>query len=138
MRESSRCDGIGLVSTPLPIPNLPLFGYVAGLIAATTYYVQATWVSAQGQESAPSPITTYTTVDGSLLTVELSDPAAGATGWNVYIGLDAWPLSLQNSAPVGIGSMFTLAAEGLFAGASPGTGQSPDYYVTGGRMLRRG
>ncbi len=137
-RELTLRYGIGLVLTPLPIPEFPLFGFVAGLILATTYYVQATWVSAQGAESAPSPITTYTTVDGSLLTAELNNPPVGATGWNIYLGLNAWPLALQNSAPLGLGSMFTLATQGMVAGTSPDNGQSPDYYVTGGRMLRRG
>lgn len=153
-RESTLRYGIGLVLNPLPVPATPLFGVAAGLIVATTYYVQAAWVSAQGQESSPSATTTFATADGSLLTVQLANPPAGATGWNVYVGLtDApaappvdvppplpnnAPIALQNSAPLALGSMFTLAASGVAAGRAPGDGQTPDIYITGGRMLRRG
>ena len=137
-RELTLRYGIGLVLVPLPIPSTPVFGYVAGLIVATTYYVQATWVNAQGQESNPSHITTFTTVDGSLLTVQLTNPPVGATGWNVYAGLNAFPLALQNSVPLTLGSTFTLAPSGVAAGRPPGSGQTPDVYITGGRMLRRG
>lgn len=137
-RERTLRYGIGLVLNPLPIPGAPQFGIAAGQTASTTYYVQGTWVSAQGAESTPSRLTTYTTVDGSLLTVRLANPPAGATGWNVYVGVSVWPLALQNTTPLGLGSMFTLAASGVAAGRPPGDGQAPDIFITGGRMLRRG
>jgi len=137
-REQTLRYGIGLVLNPLPRPAPPQFGVVAGLLVAATYYVQATWVSAKGAESAPSKITTYTSVDGSLLTATLSNPPAGATGWNLYAGVNAWPLALQNSTPLALGSMFTMAASGLATGRPAGDGQTPDIYVTGGRTLRRG
>jgi hypothetical protein len=137
-RERTLRYGIGLVSNPMPIPGAPLFGIVAGLIAATTYYVQATWVGADGQESEPSAITTFTTVDASLLTVQLKNPPATAVGWNVYLGLNPKPLALQNSTPIAVGGMFTIAASGLVAGNPPGDGQAPDFFITGGRSLRRG
>jgi hypothetical protein len=137
-RELTLRYGIGLVMNPLPIPYALVFGNVAGLIVATTYYIQATWVSAQGQESSPSAITTYRTVDGSLLTVQLENPPAGATGWNVYVGPNDGALQLQNSAPLALGSMFILAPSGIAAGKIPGAGQAPDIFMTGGRMLRRG
>ena len=137
-REKALRYGIGLVSNPLPRPKHPQFSTVAGMVLATTYYVQGTWVSGVGQESAPSKVTAYTTVDGSLLTAQLSDPPAGATGWNIYMGLSPWPLALQNSAPLGIGETFTISASGLVAGRPPDDGQAPDTYVTGGTLMRRG
>lgn len=130
--------GIGLVSQPIPRAGEPTFSVVAGLIPSTIYYVRVSWVSATGQEGAPSEVTTYQTADGSLLVVTAGSAPAVATGWNVYLGLTAQALALQNSAPLAIGQPFTLAATGLSAGRAPGEGQSPDVYVTGGWTLNRG
>lgn len=137
-REKTLRYGIGLVSNPLPLPKAPQFSTVAGFLLATTYYVQATWVSGVTQESAPSKTTTYMTIDGSLLTAQLNDPPPGATGWNIYVGLSAWPLALQNSTPIPLGGTFTLAAAGLVAGRPPDDGQVPETYVIGGTVMRRG
>jgi hypothetical protein len=65
------------------------------------------------------------------------NPPAVATAFDVYIGLTD-STTLQNSAPIPIGQTFTEAAGGLVAGAAVGTGQLPDYYITGGSVLRRG
>lgn len=137
-RERTLRYGIGLVANPLPIPGLPQFGIALGSVASTTYYVQGTWVSAQGQESTPSRLTNYTTVANSLLTVLLPNPPAAATGWNVYVGVNPWPLALQNTAPLALGSVFTLSATGPASGPPPGDGQTADTYVSGGTTLRRG
>jgi hypothetical protein len=130
--------GIGLVSNPLPRAGAPLFSVTAGLIPATTYYVQLSWVSTAGQEGSPSAITTYQTVDGSLLVVGATNPPAGAAGWNVYIGLTDSTLALQNNAPLAIGQNFSLPSTGLVTGRAPGDGQSPDIYFTSGWTLQRG
>ena len=75
----------------------------------------------------------------SLLTVTNGlNPPAIATGFNVYIGLTDCTETLQNATPLAIGQTFTEASLGLIAGAPVGTGQSPDYYITGGTSLRRG
>jgi hypothetical protein len=130
--------GIGLVSNPLRRADGPVCNVVPGLIAATTYYVRISWASATGQEGSPSAVTTYQTVDGSLLTVSTGNPPADAVGWNVYIGLTDLTVTLQNSAPLAVGQTFPLPATGLVAGRVPGDGQSPDVYVTGGWTLQRG
>lgn len=134
--------GIGLVSHPIPRAGQPVFSVVAGLIPSTIYYVRVSWVSATGQEGAPSEVTTYQTADGSLLVVTAGTSPPVATGWNVYLGLTATTLALQNSTPLAIGQAFPLPATGLVtgvtAGRAPGEGQSPDVYVTGGWTLNRG
>jgi hypothetical protein len=137
-REQTLRYGIGLVLKPLPTPGAPQFGIAAGQTASTTYYVQGTWVSATGEESAPSRLTTYTTVDGSLLTVLLPNPPAAATGWNAYVSMNVQPPALQNSTPMALGSLFTLAAAGVAVGRRPGDGQYPNLFITGGRTLMRG
>ncbi len=137
-RERTLRYGIGLVANPLPIPAAPQCGIAQGPIAATTYYVQATWVSALGQESAPSELTTYTTVDDSLLAVRQINPPVGAAGWNVYLGTSAYSLARQNGTPMAVNGMFTLPTSGLAAGPLPGGGQMADTFISGSTTMRRG
>lgn len=129
--------GIGLVLNPIPKAQIPVITFVAGPIAATTYYVEASWVSGT-QEGAPSDETTFDAPAGSLPVVKAVNPPAVATGFNVYIGLSADTLALQNATPVPVGGSFTLPATGLVTGRAPGTGQVADVYVVGGPVLRRG
>ncbi len=130
--------GIGIVKTPIPRAQQPTFGYVAGLIPATTYYVEVSWVAANGQEGAPSEETTYASPAGSLPVVTAVNAPAVAMGFNVYMGVSAEAVTLQTETPVAVGTSFTLPASGLVTGRCPGSGQTPDIYVTGGNLLRRG
>ena len=130
--------GIGLALTPIPRAEQPAFTFVAGLIPETTYYVQVSWVSANGQEGEPSPPTTYDSPAGSLPVVTPVNSPAVATGFNVYMGTSAKGVALQTGAPVAVGESFTLPASGMASGRRPGFGQTPDVYFTGGAMLRRG
>jgi hypothetical protein len=54
------------------------------------------------------------------------------------MGLTDCPITLQNSSPIPIGQTFTEAATGLVMGVAAGMGQTPDLYITGGSILRRG
>jgi hypothetical protein len=130
--------GIGLVTIPIPQATTPVLSVVPGLLPATVYYVQISWVSATGAAGNPSKATAYQAPLGSLLTVtNPPNPPAVATAFDVYLGLTDCT-TLQNSTPIPIGQTFTEAGSGLVAGAAVGTGQLPDYYVTGGSVLRRG
>ncbi len=137
-REIAYGFGVGIVTTPIPRAQQPTFSYVAGLIAATTYYVQVSWVAANGQEGAPSEETTYAAPAGSLPVVTAVNAPAVANGFNVYMGVSAETVTLQTETPVAAGESFTLAPSGLVTGRCPGSGQAPDCYVTGGNLLRRG
>ncbi len=130
--------GIGLALTPIPRAQMPIFSYVAGLIPETVYYVQVSWVSAKGQEGDLSEPTTYDSPAGSLPVVAAANPPTVATGFNVYMGLSAGAVTLQTPTPVPLNESFTLPSTGLVTGRCPGPGQTPDIYVTGGRMLNRG
>ncbi len=130
--------GIGLALNPLPQAQIPAFGVVAGLIPATTYFVQVSWVSATGQMGAPSDATTYDAPADSLAVITAVNPPAAATGFNVYMGLTPDAITLQNSAAIAVGSSFTLPGSGLVTGVPPGDGQAADIYVVGGPTLRRG
>ena len=65
------------------------------------------------------------------------NPPAVATGFNVYIGATDATVTLQNSTPIAIGQTFTVHGR-VVTGTAAGMGQTPDIYVTGGPMLRRG
>jgi hypothetical protein len=138
-REIALQYGIGLVTTPIPQAGTPVLGSAPGLLPATVYYVQISWVSATGAEGDPSKPTAFEAPVASVMTVTNgADVPAVATAFNVYIGLTDCPITLQNSTPIPIGQTFTEASTGLVAGVAAGTGQSPDSYVTGGSLLRRG
>jgi hypothetical protein len=130
--------GIGLASNPLPQAQTPAFSFVTGPIVATTYYVQVSWVSASGQEGAPSESITYDAPADSLPVVMAVNPPPAATGFNVYMGLTQDSLTLQNTGVVAVGTSFTLPSTGLVTGVAPGNGQAADIYVVGGPTLRRG
>lgn len=138
-RETTLQYGIGLVTIPIPEPGTPVLGSAPGLLPATVYYVQISWVSATGAEGNPSKATAFESPVASLLTVTNGTTVpAVATAFNVYAGLADCPLTLQNSTPIPIGQIFTEGATGLIAGVPAGMGQSPDLYITGGSILRRG
>jgi hypothetical protein len=138
-RETTLQYGIGLVTIPIPEAGTPVLGSLPGLLPATVYYVQITWVSATGAEGNPSKATAFEAPVASLLTVTNgTNVPAVAMAFNVYIGLTDCPTTLQNSTPIAIGSTFTEASTGLVAGAAAGSGQLPDLYITGGSILRRG
>lgn len=130
--------GIGIVANPIPEAETPVVGSVSGNGAGGTFYAQVTWVSATGQEGAPSVASALTIQAANNLTVQAVNPPTVATGFNVYIGTSADATTLQNSAPVAIGGTFTMPDSGLIVGTPVGTGQAADYYVTGGSLLRRG
>lgn len=137
-RDKTYQYGIGLALSPIPRAQPPTFSYVAGLLPETIYYVRVSWVSAKGQEGDPSEATTFDSPAGSLPVVTPVNPPAVATGFNVYVGTTAETVTLQTAAPIPAGQSFTLPPAGLVAGTTPGCGQVPDIYVTGGTLLRRG
>lgn len=130
--------GVGLALIPLPQASPPVLSSVAGPISQTTYYVRASWTAADGQEGAPSEMTTYTAPAGALPVAQMVNPPMGATGFNVYLGLTSETVALQNAAPVPIGQNFVLPGTGLIEGKPPGPGQAGDIFISGMWMLRRG
>jgi hypothetical protein len=130
--------GIGVVSNPIPEADAPSLGTATGFGQGGTFYAQVTWVGSTGAEGAPSVATALTVPALNDLVVQAVNPPAVATGFNVYVGTSAGCTTLQNSSPLGVGETFTMADSGLMVGVPVGTGQTADFYVTGGPMLRRG
>lgn len=137
-KENTIKFGIGLALNPVPQAQTPGLSSVSGANPATLYYVQMGWVSAAGQEGAPSKLTTIETAAASALAVCGVNPPSVATGFNVYLGLTSDSATLQTAAPIPAGQSFTLPGASLAAGRAPGTGQAPDIYIVGGQTLRRG
>jgi hypothetical protein len=138
-KETTMQYGIGLVTTPIPQAPTGVVAAVPGLLPATVYYVQVSWISATGAEGTPSRATAFEAPVASLVTVMNGAPVPSiATAFNVYIGLTDCTTTLQNASPIAIGGTFTEASLGLVAGVAAPSGQLPDYYITGGSVLRRG
>ncbi len=136
-REDTMRYGIGLAFIPVPQASQPIFSVVPGTNPATIYYVQTTWISATGQEGAPSELTTYETPPTSVLMVGMPIPPTVATGFNAYIGLSSTTVTLQNTTAIPVGENFAVAAA-LATGSPVGGGQLADIFIIGGRTLRRG
>jgi hypothetical protein len=130
--------GVGLVTRPVPVAELPSFSFDSGTIEARTYFARVAWVSATGQEGLASPVTTYDAPAGSVPVVEGVNPPANATGFHVYLGLAPGALERQTDDPVAVGQAFMLPGSGLAAGVAPGDGQVPDVFVAATSTLRRG
>jgi hypothetical protein len=137
-KENTIKFGIGLSLNPVPQAGTPALSSVSGTNPATVYYVQVSWLSALGQEGAPSAVTTFETSAVSALSVSAENPPTAAAGFNVYLGLSGASMTLQTATPIPIGQSFTLPSTELAAGQAPGTGQTADVYVVGGQTLRRG
>lgn len=130
--------GIGLVNAPIPQADQPSVTFTNGAPPSATYYIQVSWVSASGEEGAPSEVTAIVTGDGQVPLIQAVNPPSVATGFNVYVSLTQDNLMLQNSTPVPVGGFFSVNETGPVTGRAPGTGQAPDLYVTGGSNLNRG
>jgi hypothetical protein len=128
--------GIGIVWSPVPQASEPQVVSAQGNLPDGTYYVAVAWTNGKGEEGGPSVATTITTT-GSTLLVQPSAPPSGATGWNVYVGLDPGSLCLQNAAPITTAPTW-LQPDTITGGRAPGWGQSPNYMLPVPRMILRG
>jgi hypothetical protein len=129
--------GVGIVTGPLPKACTPVLNTIVGNGLAATYYVAVTWVNQAGQEGSPSDVDQITISVGRQLAVAAVKPPANASGWNVYVGASPSGLALQTSTPVGIGSTWTMTGA-LSAGAQPGDGQQPNWYLVDHHAIERG
>lgn len=90
-----------------------------GMLAAARCYVRATYVTALG-ETAVSPEANVVVPASDLLVVTSppQDIQGIATGWNVYVGTAAGQETLQNAAPLAIGTNWTEPLVGLLTGSA--------------------
>lgn len=103
---------VGLAAPPIPV----LSQVAGGTLAATTYFVKTTYVTATG-ETLPSAEASLAVALNNLLQVASPLAATGATGYNVYVSTSTGGETKQNSSPILIGAAWTEPTTGLIAGA---------------------
>jgi len=130
--------GVGIVADPVPVAQTPQVTTQAGTFGAATYFVQVSWLNSRGEEGLASAVASTATSDNSGILVTPTSPPANATGWNAYVGGSIDSIVLQNMTPIVMNEPWVLPATGLVPGASPGTGQAPNYFRQFPRYLQRG
>jgi hypothetical protein len=136
-REKLILLGIGMAWNPVPRAATPAVAPAQGSFAAGTYYVTMAWVNGAGEEGA-SATPAVTTTTGSTLIAYPGAAPQGAAGWNVYIGVSADGMTLQNGSPLAPGQSWTQPPALATAGRTAGSGQAPGYLWPAPRILQRG
>lgn len=96
------------IGGPLAPPVAPTLTQVPGAgCPVEPYYAEITYLNAQGQTSI-SAEATITTTAGNCLQVESPPPAAGVTGWNVFVSANPNNETKQTSTPLAIGTNWTF------------------------------
>ena len=133
--------GIGIASIPVPRAATPIVTPTPQLGMALpdgTYFVSMSWISAGGDEGAPSAApATAASSQGTLLVQPVQAPPV-ATAWNVYIGVDPGSLSLQNQSPIPAGQTWLQPPQLNTTGRAPGPGQAPSFVKPVPRFIQRG
>ena len=99
------------IAPPLSPVLAAVFG---GSLAAQSYWVRISYVTASGETPASAEITAQYAARSLLQVASPGADAAGlAKGWNVYVGLSTMTGILQNTSPIAIGTPWTMPATGL-------------------------
>jgi hypothetical protein len=132
--------GIGLTSFPVPQAATPELVAAAPVsqdfpLPDGMYSVTMAWTN--GGEEGASAIPATITTSASTIEVHPGAVPAGATGWNVYVGLTP-SATLQNTVPIPVGQVWLQPGVLGTTGRAPGSGQSPSYIKPVPRMIQRG
>jgi hypothetical protein len=134
--------GVGIVYNPLPRPAMPLISVQSGTLPAQGVFVQTCWVDAAGNESALSLENATVLAANSDIAIAMAEGALGApasaVGWNVYGGGQSNGVTKQNAQVLAIGSTWELPASGFQIGSTATGGQTPSFYITLSKQIRRG
>jgi hypothetical protein len=114
----------GSASGTAPAAPAPTNAATGGTVAAGTYGVKVTYVSATGETIASAAGTT--TTSGSTSTITIPSPAANAnaTGWYAYVtqaGGSTYTRQQAAGSPTAVGTALTLTAPPTSTGAQPPT-----------------
>ena len=119
-----QADTLTLVAAALTPPSAPspTKADSGGTVAAGTYGVIVTYVSANGETVGSAAGTVTTTTAVSTLTVPSPSAETGATGWYAYItqvGGSTYTRQQAAGTPTAIGTGLTLTAPPTSTGANP-------------------
>jgi len=129
--------GVGMASRPIAKASIPLVSMTAGIASGGTFYAAVSWINEEGEEGCASDIAEITTSDGQQMVVTPVNSPANAASWNAYAGTSPERIGLQNSAPMGISSSWTMNV-GLQQGPPPGQGQVPTWFLVDHHVIQRG
>jgi hypothetical protein len=130
--------GLGIVSDPIPQAAPPQLTSIPGGQPAMTYCARVSWLNVEGEEGQASNPSSLTTAAGNALVAQPVNQPANATAWNVYVGLSATAMALQNTQPMTLGQIWVQAGPVSTLGQAPGNGQAPDYLRALPRLIQRG
>lgn len=124
-------DGLNITTLPLATGNVTPYHFIvaslaaptapvlsatgSSTLAAQTYYVRVTYTDSSGNESITSPESMLAVAVNKLLKVTSPGASTGATHYNVYVALAPNTETLQNSAPIALGTDWTESSGGLTA-----------------------
>jgi hypothetical protein len=131
-------SGVGVVRDPVLIADSPAVDILTGTLAAATYFVQAAWLNARGEEGVASSITSANVPDQSSVRVRTNNAPGNGVAWNVYAGTSINSIMLQNVIPLDPGQAWLMPDSGVVSGRNPGGGQEPNYFRQLPRYLQRG
>lgn len=131
-------SGVGICLNPVPQAAPPQLTSIPGGQPATTFCVSTSWLNVEGQEGQPGNPSSITTVAGTAMVAQPVSQPPNATAWNVYVGLSAATLTLQNPSPLPTDQVWVQAAPVSTSGQAPGTGQAADYLCALPRLIQRG
>lgn len=105
-------------SAPIAAPAAPALSSAAsGTLAARTYYVRITYVSAAG-ETVTSAESSLALAVNTVLVVTSPAAATGATGYNVYVHTTSGSQTKQNATPIAIATNWAEPNTGLITGSA--------------------
>lgn len=117
--------------TQIAAPSAPALGeIIGGGLTGATYYVKVTYINSYGSETDVSAESSFAVDTNNLLLVTSPSTEAGAIAYNVYVDTVNGKETLQNSAPILIGTNWTMPSAGLIAGIFP-----PESNTTGWEMF---
>ncbi|MBV9500315.1 MAG: hypothetical protein JO138_13160 [Acidobacteriaceae bacterium] len=135
-------SGVGIVYAALPRPVMPSVLVEGGNLPAQAIFVQSAWVDAAGNEGALSPVNGLVLPAQSSIAVSMPGSSAyfpaAAVGWNVYVSSSEVDLTRQNLTPRPVGSIWYSPSTGIVDGPDPVGGQTPQFYITLSKQIKRG
>ncbi len=111
-------------------PPAPVLSAIAGgAIAATTYFVEMTYVTGSGETVPSTEASLAVAVNNVLQIAAPVSPPANAIGWNAYVSTTTGTETLQNATPIALGAPWTEPTTGLVSGAALPTANTTGWEV---------